>query len=198
MCVLWCGVWCGVWVCVGSCGEVWGGLMPGWGEAGVRIGAHVLLSSTACQISAFEWCVDPRPGSRVRVRVGSPPPPSGQGVQSGQAPRAKCARGGGVRAEVRASARVRACRGLRAARAGRAALVALGTIHVCSAPKLARTEILGGDSRHQAACSVECAVCSVQRTGCKRGVEARGEGRRRRGAPVHEALRPNPNPNANP
>ena len=47
--------------------------MPGWGEAGVRIGAHVLLSSTACQISAFEWCVDPRPGSRVRVRVGSPP-----------------------------------------------------------------------------------------------------------------------------
>ena len=57
--VLWCGVWCGVWVCGGSCGEVWGGLMPGWGEAGVRIGAHVLLSSTACQISAFEWCVDP-------------------------------------------------------------------------------------------------------------------------------------------
>ena len=49
--------------------------MPGWGEAGVRIGAHVLLSSTACQISAFEWCVDPRPGSRVRVRVGSPPHP---------------------------------------------------------------------------------------------------------------------------
>ena len=58
--VLWCGVWCGVWVCGGSCGEVWGGLMPGWGEAGVGIGAHVLLSSTGCQISAFEWCDDPR------------------------------------------------------------------------------------------------------------------------------------------
>ena len=56
--VVWCVV-CGVWYGV-VWGVVWGGLMPGWGEAGVRIGAHVLLSSTGCQISAFEWCDDPR------------------------------------------------------------------------------------------------------------------------------------------
>ena len=50
----------------------------------------------------------------------------------------------------------------------------------------------------RAACRVQRAECRVQGAGCRRGVGARGEGRRRRGAPVHEALRPNPNPNANP
>ena len=51
-----CRGWAGVWV---------GGWSSWWGGAGCverrvsRAEAHVLLSSTACQISAFEWCVDP-------------------------------------------------------------------------------------------------------------------------------------------
>ena len=85
-----CGLWCvcvsgGCAMCVvcvcgvctpGVLGSGWvrgwvgrwegGGSWCWWGGAGCeerrvsRAEAHVLLSSTGCQISAFEWCVDPR------------------------------------------------------------------------------------------------------------------------------------------
>ena len=135
----------------------------------------------------------------VCALVLGPPPPPRQAASGCNADRLPVCARGNVRAEVRVRVRlgsegfVRRRQGVRRSWPSERYMCAQRR---SSLEQKSWVKVLV--IRPGAGCRVPGAGCRVPGAGCRQGVEARGEGRRRRGVPMQQALRPNPNPNANP